>query len=190
MKKAFVSLLTVSTIVSLVLILSTCGGSGKAGGKCMIVNGKKECSMWIEFEFRFSPKPEVLDEIFVLDLSNNFLLLDNSIPVNVTVNSDLKYKQSTSFIFTRNAARRVASVKQNFNSHVFTPQNKTAVDKFIKAALARTNHSLKARITFKFTTEGQILKSGKEIFWQKKDIGFRAKFAPDLKLIPLKMQFN
>ncbi|MBA7637150.1 hypothetical protein ES703_44785 [subsurface metagenome] len=75
MKKAFVSLLTVSTIVSLVLILSTCGGSGKAGGKCMIVNGKKECSMWIEFEFRFSPKPEVLDEIFVLDLSNNFLLL-------------------------------------------------------------------------------------------------------------------
>lgn len=187
MRKILLFSIPALAILSLLLILSNCSGSGSAGGECKIVNGKKECSLFLRAQINFSPKPQEFDEVFVLDLMNKFELLDQTIPVNVVVKSDTGYTQKVMFKISKNTARMINTVKPNFAAHVFTPVNKPVVDKFIKDALANTNHTLNATITLKFTTDGTLVK-GKEIFWQPNDIGLRIRFAQNQEFMPIKIK--
>jgi hypothetical protein len=191
MKKPMIRLLLVPLCVLLALIYLSCSGSASAGANCKIVNGKKECSMFIKAEINFSPKPKTFDEVFVLDLNRKYKLLNKSIPVNVSLKTDKGYTRKAKFTLTKNKSRSVSPIKSGFTAHVFTPADKAATDKFIKNALANTGHTLNYTMTLKFTTDGVTSKTtGKRTYWGKGDIGLRTKFQPREKLraIPLTMK--
>jgi len=190
MKKSMISLFLVPLCVLLALIYLSCSGSASAGANCKIVNGKKECSMFIKAEINFSPKPKTFDEVFVLDLNRKYKLLNQRIPVNVVLKTDKGYTRKAKFTLAKNKSKSVSPIKSGFTAHVFTPADKAAADKFIKNALANTIHKLNYTMTLKFTTDGVTSKTtGKRTYWGKGDIGLRTKFQPkqNLYIVPLKL---
>lgn len=191
MKKSMIPLLLVPLCALLALIYLSCSGSASASGSCKIVNGKKDCTFKIEFEVKFSPKPKTFDEVFVLDLNSKYKLLNQRIPVSVILKTDKGYTRKAKFTLAKNKSKSVSPIKSGFTTHVFTPADKAAVDKFIKNALANTIHTLNSTMTLKFTTDGVTSKTtGKRTYWGKGDIGFRTKFQPKEKLraIPLTLK--
>jgi hypothetical protein len=191
MKKSMIPLLLVPLCVLLALIYLSCSGSASAGANCKIVNGKKECSMFIKAEINFSPKPKTFDEVFVLDLNSKYKLLNQSIPVNVVLKTDKGYNRKAQFTLAKNKSKSVSPIKSGFTAHVFTPADKAASDKFIKNALANTIHTLNYTMTLKFTTDGVTSKTtGKRTYWGKGDIGLRTKFQPKEKLRAISLTLN
>ena len=191
MKKYIIPSLLVLFCFLLALIYMACSGSASAGANCKIVNGKKECGMFIKAEIKFSPKPTKFDEVIVLDLNSKYKLLNQSIPINVTLKTDKGYAVKTKFTFAKNKLKSIAPTKTGFTAHVFTPTNKAATDKFIKNALANTNHTLNFTITTKFTTDGVTSKAtGQRTYYGKDDIGIRTKFQPEARLysVPLTLK--
>ncbi|HEU18611.1 MAG TPA: hypothetical protein ENO00_04405 [Deltaproteobacteria bacterium] len=191
MKKYMIPSLLIIFCVGLALIYMACSASGKASANCKIVNGKKECGMYVELVVNFSPKPTTFDEVFVIDLNSKYKLLDQSIPINVTLKTDKGYTGKATFTLAKNKSKSVSPIKTGFTAHVFTPADKAATDKFIKNALANTIHTLNGTMTFKFTTDGVTSKAtGQRTYYGKGDIGIRTKFQPEEKLysVPLTLK--
>lgn len=191
MKKFMIPLVLVPLCALLALIYLSCSGSASAGADCKIVNGKKECGLFIRAVINFSPKPETFDEVFVLDLNSRYKLLNQRIPVNVILKTDKGYTRKATFTLAKNKSKSVKPIKSGFTTHVFTPADKAVVDKFIKNALANTIHTLNYTMTLNFTTDGVTSKTtGKRTYWGKGDIGLRTKFQPEQKLysVPLTLK--
>ena len=191
MKKSMIPLFLLPLCVLLALVYLSCSGSASASASCKIVNGKKDCSFTMTGTIHFSPKPKTFDEVFVLDLNSKYKLLNQRVPVNVSLKTDKGYARKAKFTLAKNKSRSFKPIKSGFTAHVFTPADKATVDKFIKNALSNTIHTLNYTMTLKFTTDGVTSKTtGKRTYWGKGDIGLRTKFQPKQNLysVPLTLK--
>jgi len=203
MKKSFSFLLSVLLIAALITLQTSCevevkaevSGSGSASGEWDAsdpgsFNGqaKGEIKGSVTVSMKFSPKPTVFDEAFIIDFNKSYAIIDNNIEVTISVNTDNRFSKNAKFTFTRNPRLRIIPILKNANSHVFTPANKTLLDKFIKEVLANTNHLATANISFKAHYKGQLVKAKSPFGLTKNDIAIRAKFLPNQQPVPVKIE--
>ena len=184
MKRSLCSILAIVFLMSLVIVQTGCDGEvegGASGGGSIDGSGnaKGDVRVEIKFKIRFSPKPSVLDEAIMLELLNGLSIDASSFPVAISVSTDKGFTKALTFTAVRNTGLSITPLLAGTRLFAYTPQNKAALDAFLKDAMANSDALLNASMSFKVGYVGKlVVAKGVPVILTPQNLGVRVRLLP------------
>lgn len=186
MSKALVRFTAMSLSIALIMLTQAgCGGSVEgsvSGGGNVDGNGnfQGELKAEVKVKITWSPKPSEFYEVLALEMLDGLVIEDSVIPVKVSVSTDMRYTKTATFNLRRSTSLNFSALLRGTRVHTFVPENKAAVDAFIKQALANSKSLTNATISFNVKSTGRIpIVRGTPTALTPQNTGMRIQFLPN-----------
>jgi hypothetical protein len=196
MKRSMCSILAVVFLASLVILQTGCdteveGGASGSGSINGDGNLKGEVKVEIKVKIRFSPKPAVLDEVIMLEMLNGLSIDATTFPVAISVSTDKGFAKNLTFTAVRNTRLAISPLLTGTRLFIYTPQNKTALDAFLKEAMANTDALMNATLSFRVGYVGKLtVAKGTPVVLNPQNTGVRLRLLPNETAPLVKLSVN